>query len=127
VQDRRQQAKALFVETDGFQRFRRRAAQAGLAESRSGAVAAVGDVATTGWPRECFPAEGLSVTIFLELLGLDRTREDALLSMAHSFVMDVQDATSGLRPGLSPHAPYTVSPELVQRVCQLSAAERFPV
>src|SRR5205085_3833173 len=87
----------------------------------------VGEVATPGWPRECFPAAGLAVTVFLELLGLDRRKEDVLLSMAHSFVMDLQDAGGGLRPGLSPHAPYTTSPELVQNVCRLSAAERFPV
>src|SRR5581483_874901 len=110
VQHRREQNKALFVETDGFQRFRRRAASAGLAELRSGAVAAVGDVETPGWPRESFPATGLSATIFLELLGLEPDKQDSLLSMAHSFVLDLQDATGGLRPGLSPHAPYTVSP-----------------
>lgn len=127
VEHRREQNKALFVETDGFQRFRRRAAQAGLAELRASVTAAVGDIATPGWPRECFPAAGLAVTIFLELLGLDRSKEDALLSMAHSFVLDLQDAGGGLRPGLSPHAPYTTSPELVQNCCLLSAAERFPV
>jgi cytosine/adenosine deaminase-related metal-dependent hydrolase len=127
VQHRRERNKALFVETDGFQRFRRRAATAGLAESRSSAVAAVGDVATPGWPRECFPAAGLNATIFLELLGLEPNQQDGLLSTAHSFVLDLQDATGGLRPGLSPHAPYTASPRLVKSVCELSAAERFPV
>jgi cytosine/adenosine deaminase-related metal-dependent hydrolase len=127
VQHRREQNKALFVETDGFQRFRRRAATAGLAELRSSAVAAVGDVETPGWPRECFPASGLNATIFLELLGLEPDKQDGLLSMAHSFVLDLQDATGGVRPGLSPHAPYTASPRLVESVCQLSASERFPV
>src|SRR5262245_11103135 len=127
VKHRREEAKALFVETDGFQRFRRRAAKAGLAELRSAATAAVGDVATPGWTRECFPAEGVATTIFLELLGLDRSKEDGLVSAAKSFVQDLHDATGGLRPGLSPHAPYTASPELVKRVCQLSAAERCGV
>jgi len=127
VQHRREQNKALFVETDGFQRFRRRAAAAGLAELRSSAVAAVGDVETPGWPRESFPAAGLDATVFLELLGLEPDQQAGLLAMAQSFVLDVQDATGGLRPGLSPHAPYTVSPQLVQSVCQLSARERFPV
>src|SRR5690349_3757116 len=68
VEHRRQQNKALFVETDGFQRFRRRAAEAGMAELRASGTAAFGDIATPGWPRASFPAEGLGATIFLELL-----------------------------------------------------------
>jgi len=127
VEYRRTQAKALMVETDGFQRFRRRAAERGLAELQSGATVAVGEIATPGWPRECFPAAGLHVTLFLELLGLEASQQDGLLSMAKSSVNDVQDAGSGLRPGISPHAPYTASPDLVRRVCELSAQERFPV
>jgi cytosine/adenosine deaminase-related metal-dependent hydrolase len=127
VEYRRTQAKALMVETDGFQRFRRRAAERGLAELQAGAEAAVGEIATPGWPRECFPAAGLHVTLFLELLGLEASQQESLLKMAKSFVTDVQDAGSGLRPGLSPHAPYTASPELVKKVCELSAQERFPV
>jgi cytosine/adenosine deaminase-related metal-dependent hydrolase len=127
VEKRRSQAKTLMLETDGLERFRRRAAEAGLAELRACGTAAMGDVATPGWPRECFPAEGISATIFLELLGLDSRQQDSLLSMAQSFVLDLHDAASGLRPGLSPHAPYTVSPELVELVCQLSAAERCAV
>jgi cytosine/adenosine deaminase-related metal-dependent hydrolase len=121
VKHRREQAKALFVETDGFQRFRRRAAQAGLTEMHTNGIAAIGDVATPGWPRECFPADGIAATIFLELLGLDPLQEGSLLAMAQSFVIDLQDASRWVKPGLSPHAPYTVSPNLVQNVCQLSA------
>jgi cytosine/adenosine deaminase-related metal-dependent hydrolase len=61
------------------------------------------------------------------LLGLDSKREQALLKMANSFVADVHEAGLALRPGLSPHAPYTASPELVEQACKLSAAERVPV
>jgi cytosine/adenosine deaminase-related metal-dependent hydrolase len=127
VQHRKEQNKALFVETDGFQRFRRRAAQAGLSESRGSGVAAIGDIATPGWPRECFPAAGLHSTIFLELIGLEAAKLDSLLEMARSFVLDLQDKVGDVHPGISPHAPYTASPALVERVCQLSAGERCPV
>jgi cytosine/adenosine deaminase-related metal-dependent hydrolase len=124
---RKTQAKALMVETDGFQRFRRRAAERGLTELVAGGTVAIGEIATPGWPRECFPAAGLTTTIFLELLGLDPQKQESLLRMASSFVADVQDAGAGLRPGLSPHAPYTASPDLVRAACTLSAQERFPV
>jgi cytosine/adenosine deaminase-related metal-dependent hydrolase len=127
VEQRRQQAKSLMVETDGFQRFRRRAAIAGLMEMRANATVACGDVATPGWPRECFPADDCEATIFLELLGLDPQREEGLLSMAQIFVLGLRDAASRLRPGISPHAPYTVSSNVVEQVCQLSHAERCAV
>lgn len=127
IEHRRTQAKALMVETDGFQRFRRRAAEKGLAELRSAGTAAVGEIATPGWPRECFPAAGLTVTVFLELLGLEADKQQAMLRMAGSFVADVHDAGPKVRPGISPHAPYTVRPELVRSIAALSAAERFPV
>src|SRR5262245_24016697 len=68
VDYRRTQAKALMVETDGFQRFRRKAAERGITELQAGATVAVGEIATPGWPRECFPVAGISTTIFLELL-----------------------------------------------------------
>src|SRR5262249_39114166 len=86
-----------------------------------------GDIATPGWPRECFPASGLHSTIFLELIGLEPSKLDSLLDMARSFVLDLQDAAGDVRPGISPHAPFTASPALVERVCQLSRIERFPV
>jgi aminodeoxyfutalosine deaminase len=126
VEYRRSQAKALMVETDGFQRFRRRAAQRGLAELQAAAAVAVGEIATPDWPRECFPAAGLSTTLFLELLGLSADVEESLKS-AKSFLDEVLDLRTSLRPGLSPHAPYTVSPDLVRGACALSAQERIPV
>jgi cytosine/adenosine deaminase-related metal-dependent hydrolase len=67
------------------------------------------------------------VVIFLELLGLDPQRQASMLSMAESFVEDLQATGPKVQPGVSPHAPYTVTPELVQRVAELSAKERFPV
>ncbi len=127
IEYRRTQAKALMVETDGFQRFRRRAEAKGLAEVRAGGTVALGEIATAGWPRECFPASGVHVVLFLELLGLEAERQQAMLRMAASFVSDVYDAGPKLRPGISPHAPYTVTPELVRSVAALSAKERFPV
>ena len=74
------QAKTLMVETDGFQRFRRRAAEAGLAELRDG-----GDRrpwATSPRPAgrgNAFPRRAFTATVFLELLGLDPQRQASML------------------------------------------------
>jgi len=127
VRHRQEQTKVLMAETDGFQRSRRRAAQAGIAETLESGVSAIGDITSPFWPRACFPVPGLSSTIFLELIGLDAGKHDSLLKMARSFVLDVQDMAGDVRAGISPHAPYTVSPQLVQSICGLSAVERFPV
>jgi cytosine/adenosine deaminase-related metal-dependent hydrolase len=127
IEYRRLQTKTLMVETDGFQRFRRNAAERGLTELRDGACVAVGDIATPGWPRESFPAQGIHAVVFMELLGLEEQRQSTMLSLAESFVEDLQATGPKVQPGISPHAPYTVTPELVQRVAELSAKERFPV
>ena len=124
---RRQRDKLLMVETDGFARFRRRWAEAGLKQLQGGATVAAGDIATMDWPAECAPTRGLSLTAFTELLGLDPARQSTLLARARSYVEERLEAGSSPRPGLSPHAPYTVGPDLLRKVCELSAAERVPV
>lgn len=124
---RRERDKPLMVETDGFARFRRQWAEAGLQQLREAATVAVGDIATMDWPRECLAGGGLSLTAFIELLGLDPARQSALLARAKHY-LDERLETGGLpKPGLSPHAPYTVGPDLLRKVCELSAAERVPV
>jgi cytosine/adenosine deaminase-related metal-dependent hydrolase len=124
---RRQRDKPLMVETDGFARFRRRWAEAGLQQLREAATVAAGDIATMDWPRESAPSGGLSLTAFSEILGLDPNRQAVLLSRAKSYLEDRLEAGGSPKPGLSPHAPYTVGPDLLRKVCELSAAERVPL
>jgi cytosine/adenosine deaminase-related metal-dependent hydrolase len=124
---RRQRDKPLMVETDGFARFRRRWAEAGLKKLQEAATVAVGDIATMDWPDECAPARGLSLTAFTELLGLDPARQTALLARAKDHIEERLERGGIPKPGLGPHAPYTVGPDLLRKVCELSAAERVPV
>jgi cytosine/adenosine deaminase-related metal-dependent hydrolase len=127
VEYRRQRDKPLMVETDGLARFGRRWAEAGLKQLRGAATVAVGDIATMDWPRECAPAGGLSLTAFAEVLGLDPARQAPLLARAKHYVEERLENGGSPRPGLSPHAPYTVGPDLLRKICELSAAERVPV
>lgn len=127
VEYRKQRMKAMINETDGFARQHRLVAEAGLKELRAAGVVAVGEIAMPGWPRECFPTAGVDLTLFLELLGLDREKEARLLQQAQSFIAELQEAGATPRPGLSPHAPYTVGLELLRKACELSAKERIPV
>ena len=127
IEYRRQRDKPLMVETDGFARFRRRWAEEGLKQLRDAATVAVGDIATMDWPQECAPTGGLSLTAFAEVLGLDPARQTPLLARAKHYVEERLETGGSPRPGLSPHAPYTVGPDLLRKICELSSAERVPV
>lgn len=105
---------------------RRRSVEAGLHESQKSGVAAVGEIATAAWEEFAFAAQPLiAATVFLELLGLAPERTGPLLELAEQHVASMT-ATS-FRRGLSPHAPYTVHPELLKKVCELSASKQIPI
>jgi len=73
-----------------------------------------GSGAASGWPQ---------VVAFRELLGLGPERVETLVELAQQHLRAETNAIAGL----SPHAPYTVHPELLERVCKLSATGQFPI
>ena len=101
------------------------ALEAGLAESRAAGVAAVGEIAIRDWPSDLpQPPADMSVVVFRELLGLSEERVGPLADLAAAHV---EQSRAGQVAGLSPHAPYTVHPEVLRRACELSAARQVPV
>jgi cytosine/adenosine deaminase-related metal-dependent hydrolase len=117
----------------------------GLAESTRCGVTTLGEIAQADWPTEAAAAAPLNLTIFQELIAPTARRVTAALELAKSHLRrstrpetpphcngggDLREpgSTSAIhRPGLSPHASYTVHPELLAAVIALSAAERVPV
>ena len=89
------------------------AIQRGLAESVAGGVTLLGDIATTGWTWSDYAtvSAGPSVVVFQELLGLtaERAATQAQLGAEH---LQATTRPSQLTAGLSPHAPYSVRPDL---------------
>lgn len=111
----------------------RQAVERGLAESQAAGVAALGEIAVSDWNPAAFLSANRpeSVTVFYELLGLASDRVDPLMAEARAHLQRVQSLQTPpgaeLRPGLSPHAPYTVNPRLLQEACSLSAETKTPL
>ena len=117
----------------------------GLAESVRGGVTTLGDIAQADWPIGAAAGIPVNLTIFQELIAPTAWRVAAAMELAKSSlrhiaphqqtpphcngggVSEQEEPAVIRRPGLSPHAPYTVHPELLSAVVALSAAERVPV
>lgn len=96
----------------------------GLRESLRGGVTLLGDIATSGWNWDDYQY-GPDCVVFQELLGLtaERIAEQGELARSH-----VGETTHHVHsPGLSPHAPYSVHPELFRQAVQLAQTSNIPV
>jgi cytosine/adenosine deaminase-related metal-dependent hydrolase len=89
-------------------------------------VTTVGEIARPDWPIETI-AGPLDTLVFLELLGLSPSRVEPLLAAARAHVDRSSDPGSPFQAGLSPHAPYTVHPELLVGACRISRERRVPL
>lgn len=97
----------------------------GLRESLRLGTTALADIAQPDWPREELRPPGPDVTVCLELIAPTRQRMPAALRLAREHL---EAARSGVwRPGLSPHAPYSVHWRLWSRLVGLSAQRRVPL
>ncbi|MFN0019556.1 MAG: amidohydrolase family protein [Pirellulaceae bacterium] len=118
--------RGLAAEGTDLADYARQATEAGLRESSAAGVAGIGEIATSLWPAESFEScRDIHGTVFLELLGLAPERIEPLLSAAERHVSGRHE--SGFRRGLSPHAPYTVHPDLLRKVCELSLQKKIPL
>jgi cytosine/adenosine deaminase-related metal-dependent hydrolase len=94
----------------------------GVAECVRCGTTLVGDISAGGasWP--LLAAAPLRSVVFYELLGLPLERADAAWQRARAWLASVR-TTERCRPGLSPHAPYSVRRDLFQR----AAASGLPM
>ncbi len=99
------------------------AVHAGLEESLRAGVTTVGEIATSpvGFTN---PTNLPDVVWFHEVIGFSAARVDSVFA-------DVLERLSNRGPaghvGISPHAPYTVHPDLLERLVSLAAQRNFPV
>ncbi len=99
--------------------------RAGLDECLRSGTTMLGEIATAPWPLDPPVNSPLAVTVFRELIGHSADDVSGRLAQAEAHL----DAPWPERvlPGVSPHAPYTVHPELLARLTALSAQRRVPL
>jgi cytosine/adenosine deaminase-related metal-dependent hydrolase len=99
------------------------AIEAGLKESLLAGTTTLGEIATAGWSPEKFEHSPLHATLFYELIGPAADRVGPCLELADDHLR--LQSHERLTYGLSPHAPYTVHPDLLAGAvehCRLSGA-----
>ncbi|MHB1036801.1 MAG: amidohydrolase family protein [Pirellulales bacterium] len=113
------------------------AVRRGLQECLRCGTTTLGEIASPGWSAGPFEEAGLDATVFLELIGLSADRVTPLMELASAQVKGAggRGQGSGIggiehvawRPGLSPHAPYTVHPKLLRQTAALSRTANIPL
>jgi cytosine/adenosine deaminase-related metal-dependent hydrolase len=99
----------------------------GLAECLAAGTTTVGEIATHDWrPLVDAAAARPDVVMFYESIGPNRERVEAAITASKAFV-EARSTLSAVRPGLSPHAPYTVHHELLCGLVDLSRQAGLPV
>lgn len=100
--------------------------QNGLKEAIFSGTTLLGDISAGGstWP--VLADAAARATVYYELLGLPEERANAAWQAGREWV-EHHPATATCRPGLSPHAPYSVRRSLFERVARYSASEQIPI
>ncbi len=92
--------------------------QQGLMQSQRVGVTTIGEITTTQQVHPRDLAEGCRVVCFREIIGLQRERIPELICQAKQNFAAGRDKS--IIHGLSPHAPYTVHPELFESLIELA-------
>jgi cytosine/adenosine deaminase-related metal-dependent hydrolase len=96
----------------------------GMQECLLSGTCTIGEITTADAAAYPDDAE-IPIVSLLEVIGFSRARANSAFAAIAERLADAQKAHS--RVGLSPHAPYTVSPELVGKLIQLAVEHRLPV
>ena len=101
----------------------------GLEESRFSGVTSIAEIATTDWRDSLRIQEPQSLPtktlMFREYLGLSDEAVQTQLVDAEKFLQ--VNCDNSFIAGLSPHAPYSLHPELLKGLCQLAKEYQAPL
>lgn len=102
------------------------ATRLGLAESQRAGVTSLGEIATRDWDAD-FPATPIWCTLFREQMALPAARIQDAYQRACDWLTRNDFGSRTWRRAISPHAPYTVHPDLLGRLCRLSREQAVPL
>src|SRR5262249_43076678 len=93
--------------------------QAGIAECIKYGTTLVGDISSQGLSWSLLVESPLRSVVFYELLGLPQDRAERAEREARAW-LEGHPATANCRPGISPHAPYSVRTSLYEAAFQMA-------
>jgi cytosine/adenosine deaminase-related metal-dependent hydrolase len=95
---------------------------AGLRESLAAGVTTIGEIATSVPPRPSGEDVLPRTVVFQEAIGFSAGRVDSVFADVEQRLAATEEPT-----GVSPHAPYTVHPQLLERLVRLAAERSIPI
>lgn len=101
---------------------------AGLRESLACGVTAIGDIATSPYPE--LPEPRSHLLAFQEVIGFSAARLESVLAELQQRLDNSRNASANdslTTTGISPHAPYTVHPQLIERLVDEASSRELPV
>lgn len=105
--------------------------KAGVQEAEQSGSTLIGDIVTGDWSPDCVPKDGSPIVALRELIGLLPEQVIPQLELARQHIADCRAANRAgqgvLLPAISPHAPYSVCPDLFHQLVDLASAENVPL
>jgi cytosine/adenosine deaminase-related metal-dependent hydrolase len=101
--------------------------QLGLEECLNSGALSVGEIATQDWPPTAYHHSTMRSVVFREILGLRRERVFEQFEVARKWLEQASNSDGSMIRGLSPHAPYSVHPDLYRKLIDLAAEHEAPV
>jgi cytosine/adenosine deaminase-related metal-dependent hydrolase len=98
----------------------------GIDELILSGVTAVGDISRTGLSYKILEKRGLRGMVFLEVLGFHPSIEKERIDFLNNLIMPL-DRDKRVNFGVSPHAPYSVSPDLFKESYHIALKNRVPI
>jgi aminodeoxyfutalosine deaminase len=99
----------------------------GWEECRRSGTAAIGEIATRDWRGDDLPANGPIAVVFRELLGVQPPTLAPQFEIASRFLQNAERDPRKFIRGLSPHAPFSVHPRLLEQLIDLATRSRAPL